>query len=143
MNLKERSTIDMAISKRRMTAAEFEAVQPLLHISQDRIDAARAALVDGRTHQAIAAPHGWTRQAVNDAVTVVWNVLRDYRVAQSKSENSGLLLPPGWEKITLIAPTALIEKFRAEIAMHASAASVDRDTKTKKPKSAVSQPKRN
>ena len=65
----------MAISKRRVTAAEFDAVKPLLHISPDRIDAARAALVDGLTHQQIASPHGWTRQAVNDAVTVVWKVL--------------------------------------------------------------------
>ncbi len=110
----------MAISKRRITAAEFEAVRPLLqHISQDRIDAARAALVDGTAHQTIATPHGWTRQAVNDAVTAVWKVLQDYRAGQSKSANVGLLLPPGWEQVTLIAPTALIEKFRAEIAAHA------------------------
>lgn len=108
----------MAHAKRRVTAAEFDAVTPLLHISRDRIDAARAALVDGMTQQAIASPYGWTRQSVNDAVTVVWRALQAYRTAQSKSANAAVLLPPGWEQVTLIAPTELIERFRAEIAAH-------------------------
>jgi hypothetical protein len=124
----------MAISKRRVTAAEFDAVKPLLHISADRIDAARAALVDGLTHQEIASPHGWTRQAVNDAVTVVWKVLNDYRTAQSKSANAGLLLPPGWEQVTLIAPTELIQRFRAEIAMHAGVMTGGPEQKQRKSK---------
>src|SRR5476649_1648547 len=127
----------MAISKRRMTAADFEAVRPLLRISQDRVDAARAALVDGLPHQAIATPYGWTRQAVNDAVTAVWKTLQDYRAAQSKSANAGLLLPPGWEQVTLIAPTALIERFRAEIATYAGAAAVGLDMKASKSKGSV------
>jgi hypothetical protein len=129
----------MAISKRRITAAEFEAIRPLLqHLSRERIDAARAALVEGTPHQAIAAPHGWTRQAVNDAVTVVWKVLQDYRTGQSKSANVGLLLPPGWEQVTLIAPTALIEQFRAQIAAYAAAPSLEPGKKVSKTKPAAS-----
>jgi len=128
----------MAISKRRMTAAEFDAVQPLLHMSQDRIDAARAALVDGLTQQEIAAPHGWTRQAVNDAVTSVWNVLHGYRATQSRLANSSLLLPPGWEQVTLIAPTELIERFRAEIATYVGKAGVGLAPKVPKSKRVAS-----
>ncbi|UIT53401.1 transcriptional regulator [Xylella fastidiosa] len=45
-------------AKRRMTAAEFEAVRPFLKISDDRIKAARAALFEGQTFQAILSP-GW------------------------------------------------------------------------------------
>jgi hypothetical protein len=127
----------MAISKRRMTATDFEAVRPLLRISEERINAARAALVDGRTHQEIAAPHGWTRQAVNDSVTAVWRVLSDYRKAQAKSAGAGLLLPPGWEQVTLIAPKALIEKFRAEIALYADPAPIAHGSRTKKTKRAA------
>jgi hypothetical protein len=116
----------MALSKRRMTAAEFDAITPMLHISQERIDAARAALVDGHTQQSIATPRGWTRQAVNDSVNIVWKKLQEFRAAQSKSSSSVVLLPPGWEQVTLIAPTALIEKFRAEIAEYASSSRVAR-----------------
>ncbi len=119
----------MASSRRRVTAAEFDAIRPLLRISQDRIDAARAALVDGLTQQAIATPYGWSRQAVNDAVTVVWNTLGKYRASQSNSANSGVLLPPGWELVTLIAPTCLIEKFRSEIAAHAAGTPAGSDQK--------------
>lgn len=122
----------MGGSKRRMTAVEFDAIRPLLNISPQRIEAARAALVDGLTLQAIATPNGWTRQAVNDAVTVVWNTLAKYRAAQSRSANAGVLLPPGWELVKLIAPTSLIDKFRSEIAVYASEMTTAPDKKTRR-----------
>jgi hypothetical protein len=117
----------MALSKRRMTAAEFDAITPMLHISRERIDAARAALVDGHTQQSIATPRGWTRQAVNDAVNAVWKKLNEFQAAQSKSASSAVLLPPGWEQVTLIAPRALIEKFRAELAEYVAPSQVARE----------------
>lgn len=103
-------------AKRRMTGAEFEAVRPLLNISDDRIEAARAALVDGQTLQALGDRYGWSRQAVGDAVSTVWRTLESYHASQRAAANAGALLPPGWEQITLIAPTHLIDKFRGEIA---------------------------
>lgn len=103
-------------AKRRMTAAEFEAVRPLLNISDDRIKAARLALVDGQTLQAVGDQFGWSRQAVGDAVSVVWKKLEDYHESQRVAANAGALLPPGWEQVTLIAPIHLIAKFRSEIA---------------------------
>lgn len=102
--------------KRRMTAAEFAAVRPLLNISADRIEAARLALVEGRTLQAVGDQYGWSRQAAGDAVSVVWKKLEDYRESQRAAANTGALLPPGWEQVTLIAPSHLIDKFRGEIA---------------------------
>lgn len=103
-------------AKRRMTAAEFEAVRPLLKISDDRIEAARAALVEGQTLQAVGDRFGWSRQAVGDAVSTVWRTLENYHESQRAAANAGALLPPGWEQVTLIAPTHLIDKFRGEIA---------------------------
>ena len=103
-------------TKRRTTAAEFEAVRPLLNISHDRIEAARLALVEGRTLQAIGDQFGWSRQAVGDAVSVVWKKLEDYHESQRAAANAVALLPPGWEQVTLIAPSHLIAKFRGEIA---------------------------
>lgn len=106
-------------AKRRMSAAEFEAVCPLLKISDDRIKAARAALVDGQTLQAVGNQFGWSRQAVGDSVNAVWRTLESYHESQRAAANAGTLLPPGWEQVILIAPTHLIAKFRDEIAQAA------------------------
>ena len=49
-----------------MTAADFDAVRPLLkNVSKERGDAARSALVDGETLAVIAERHGCSRQAIN------------------------------------------------------------------------------
>ncbi len=103
-------------AKRRMTDSEFEAILPLLNISENRMKASRMALVEGQTLQGVANIFGWTRQAVGDAVDVVWRTFERYHEAQRATANAGTQLPPGWEKVTLIAPSHLITKFRAEIA---------------------------
>lgn len=99
-----------------MSGSEFEAIVPLLNISENRMKASRMALVDGQTLQSVANIFGWTRQAVGDAVDVVWRTFERYRESQRAAANAGTQLPPGWEKVTLIAPSHLITKFRAEIA---------------------------
>lgn len=105
--------------KRRITAAEFQSIRPLLKLSDERIEAARAALVDGETLQAVGDRYGWTRQAAGDAVSAVWRTLESYREGQQAAASAGTLLPPGWEQVTLIAPSHLIERFRSEIAQAA------------------------
>jgi len=99
-----------------MTAAEFEAVRPFLKISEDRIDAARSFLVHGQTLSATANVYGWTNQAVDNAVGIVWETLESYHESQRALAKAVASLPPGWEQATLIAPKHLIAKFRAEIA---------------------------
>lgn len=118
-------------AKRRMTATEFEAVRPLLNISEDRIKAARLALVDDQTLQAVGNQFGWSRQAVGDAVSIVWKKLEDYHESQRVTANAGALLPPGWEQVTLIAPSHLVAKFRSEIAQ-ASPPTMQSKPKTRK-----------
>ena len=116
----------MARDKRRATATDFDAVRPLLkNVSDDRADRARSALVDGETLAVIAERHGCSRQAINNDVKTFWDKITDYHAAQRTTSNAGVLLPPGWEQVTLIAPSALIEKFRAEIAMMATLSPAD------------------
>ena len=99
-----------------MTGAEFEAVRPLLRISADRTAAARLALVEGQTLQGVANLYGWSRQAVGDATRVVSKTFEKYRESQQAASRAGMLLPPGWEQVTLIAPSSLIADFRRQIA---------------------------
>lgn len=106
-----------AKSKRRMTAVEFEALRPYLtSISVDRLNAAKACMVDGRTMPSVAADYNWTRQSVNECIGIVWKAFERYHESQKTTANAGTLLPPGWEQVMLIAPSHLIAKFRAEIA---------------------------
>lgn len=106
--------------KRRMTAIEFETIRPFLKISDDRVKAARAAMVDGKTHQSIGDEFGWTKQAVGDSVSHVWHALQAYRESQAIAARLSGQLPPGWEQVSLIAPSELAAKFREEIALASS-----------------------
>ena len=107
----------MARAKRRMTEHEFSSVLPWLSgISEDRRNAAKAFLVDQLTLQAVADQHGWTRQSVNDCVAVVWRKFEKYQEYERTKSGQETLMPPGWQQVTLIAPSSLIDKFRAEIA---------------------------
>lgn len=112
----------MTRAKRRMTAADFDAARKLLkNVSDDRAAAARSALVDGETLAVIAERHNWSRQAVNKVVGRFWDKLEEYHEAQRAKTHEGVIVPPGWEIVTLIAPSALVERFRAEIAAFGSA----------------------
>jgi len=115
--------------KRRMTEADFDATRKLLkNISDERAAAARSALVDGETLAVIAERHNWSRQAVNNVVGTFWDKLGEYHEAQRAKTHAGVLVPPGWEIVTLIAPSALVEKFRHEIAALASSNAVATQT---------------
>lgn len=108
-------------TSRRLTAAEFEAVRPLVRISPERIEAARAVLVDGETMAATAERHGWkSRNTVFAAVESVWQAVDRHRESQAAAAGAGTLLPPGWEHVTLIAPRSLIARFRADVAAEAA-----------------------
>ena len=103
--------------KRRMTGADFEAIRPFLkHISFERLEAARAALVDGTTYQTVGTSFGWSRQAVGDAVNAVWRAYESYQESRSAEARAGALVPPGWQRVTLVAPEHLVRKFKDEIA---------------------------
>lgn len=115
--------------KRRMTPADFDAVRALLkQVSDDRAAVARAALVDGETLAVIAERHQCTRQAVNGAVDTFWSKLAEYHEAEKAKAHAGVLVPPGWEVVTIVAPTEMIEKFRADLAALPSSAGAKKTT---------------
>ena len=116
-----------------MIATDFDAVRLLLRISEDRISAARQALVDGQTLASIAKRYRrkdgqeWTRQAVGDAVRVVWQTFVKFKQSERLSAQAqpartrhapgaDVPLPSGWVEVTLRAPESLVAKFRSEIA---------------------------
>jgi hypothetical protein len=102
--------------KRRLTAPEFEAIRPMLRMTEDRIEAARLALVEGQTLQGVANIFNWkSRQAVGDAVRIAWGAYEKYQEGKSAEANAGVLMPEGWERVELVAPRELIELFRAQI----------------------------
>lgn len=100
---------------RRMTAAEFEAVRGLIHMSPERIAAARAVLVDGETLSAAAEPYGWHRQAADTAVRAFLRTFVRYTAAQQAGAAADTL-PTGWVRVTLEAPADLIARFQQEVA---------------------------
>lgn len=102
-----------------MSANEFEALRPLMSISKDRQDAARMALVDGQTLQGIGNIYKLTRQAVGSSVSAVWKVYERWQESQRASATASEDIPEGWERITIIAPSELIAKFRSEVAQAA------------------------
>lgn len=75
----KRSAADLSKGRRgptkskTLTASEFASVKPFLNISDDRIEAARLSMVEGKTLAAIAEQFGWkSRQSVGRAITQVW-----------------------------------------------------------------------
>ncbi|WP_038214616.1 TrfB-related DNA-binding protein [Xenophilus azovorans] len=111
----------------RLTQAEFDILLPLLkRMTADRIESARLVLVDGLTYEAAARKRGpeYTRQAVGDAVRIVRRVHEDYLATQAAAEKAGTIAPPGWETVTLTAPSNLIAEFRARVAELADLAGV-------------------
>lgn len=100
-------------SKRRLTASEFADLHPLLpRMTPERIEMARLAIVEGRSMPSIGTQYGCTKQSVADAITIVWREVAKYRESQRVAAEN---LPPGWEQVTLIAPSCLIKKFRREL----------------------------
>ena len=100
-------------SKRRLTASEFADLHPLLtRMTPERIEIARLAIVEGRSMPSIGTQYGCTKQSVADAITIVWREAEKYRESQRVAVVN---LPPGWEQVTLIAPSRLVKKFKDEL----------------------------
>ncbi|OON62484.1 hypothetical protein B0920_03225 [Massilia sp. KIM] len=100
-----------------MSAAEFEACIPFLQqLSEKRIAAARAVLVDGEKPVIVALRYQWSRQAVNMCVNRLWETFENYKAAKVREFEANLIkLPEGWEVATLAAPKHVLQKLRVEV----------------------------
>jgi hypothetical protein len=126
MNNKTRTKQVATRTKRKTTEQEFNSVIPLLSISKNRIDAARKVMVEGRTLQNVADEYGLSRQSIDGSVAVVWSAIQKYREDRAIKHSDNVIMPPGWEQVTLVAPKRLIDKFKQEIA----SAFLNQDNKT-------------
>ena len=100
-----------------VSVAEFEALQRLVSgiLSADRIAAAKLVMQDGLSNQDAAARFGVTRQAVWNTVTRMNEMLALYREARAIEEAAlGRVLPRGWRRVTVSAPSAIVGRFEAE-----------------------------
>jgi hypothetical protein len=127
MNSKTRTKQVSTRTKRKTTEKEFNSVIPLLSISPDRISAAKKVMVEGRTLQSVADEYGLSRQSIDGSITAVWSTIQKYREAQRATLTVELIMPPGWEQVTLVAPKQLIDKFRLEL--ESATESLNRDNK--------------
>lgn len=69
--------------KKTLTAIEFAAVQQLLKIDEERIQSARAVMVNGETRISVAARLGVSPQAIALNVDLVWATFNAYKAAKA------------------------------------------------------------
>ena len=116
MDKKPRTKQVLSRTKRKTTENEFNSVIPLLSISPARINAAKKVMVEKQPLRVVADEYGVSRQSIDGSVRAVWSTILKYRKGQIQTGNGVIVLPPGWEQVTLIAPKRLIEKFKVELA---------------------------
>ena len=101
----------------RMTALEFAAFRPSLRNDPTRIEVARLVLVEGWTHEAAGQAYGLSRQNVTDLMKLVGKAHERYVSAQEEVDRAvAAMLPPDWERATVVAPKALVAKLRDDAA---------------------------
>lgn len=65
-----------------ITLIEFEAIKPLLKLSDDRIEAARLVLFENMTMEAAGKQFNWSKQHISKTVNKVLEILIAYRTAK-------------------------------------------------------------
>lgn len=75
--------------KKTLTATEFAAVRHLLKISDDRISAAYAVMVNNETRISVAARYVVSPQAVALSVDLVWGTFNAYTAAKAAEGKNG------------------------------------------------------
>ena len=86
---------------RLMSAIEFEALRPFLtHLSADRVEAARLALVEpvSQSLNDIAEKFDVTRQAIDRSVGAIWKIYEAYKESEAIRLGG---IPKGWEQILI------------------------------------------
>lgn len=114
------------LSTRRASAEQFAAVLPhLTSIADKRIEQARLAIVDGVQLNEIAEQAGVSPNAISKLVRQVWETMqRENIIAPEEGEE---VLPPGWERVTMVAPKEFIERMKSELAAHVRASTKKRN----------------
>ena len=99
------------VSKKRLTAEQFDAVIKTLKMKKVRVDAARSAMVDGKNQSDVAADFKYSRQSIMNTINCVWNRWLDFQSIESQLYSSQNL-PDGWSRIVVVAPNEYISRFQ-------------------------------
>lgn len=105
-------------TERRLTAGQFQACIPLVEhiLKAERIEAARAVLVNGDGQTAVGARYNWSRQAVNICVDKLWDAHQRFEAAKRyEAEATAAALPRGWVLATVAAPHRMLERFLEQV----------------------------
>lgn len=116
-------------SKKQISEEEFNVL--LVHlktIDQVRLDMAKDVLVHGLKPSEVAKKYEVSPQRISMNTSVVWkayeyerelNEMRGLVTAavhiSSEKPKNNLVVPAGWEQVTLLAPSSLVNKFRLEV----------------------------
>lgn len=116
-------------NKKLMSEQEFDFLRVYLKaIDDERINIAKDVLVFGMKPSEVAGKYGISRQRVSMNTAKVWEAYEfDREIAErrnlvtaavhiSNEKPSGsMIIPAGWEQVTLLAPSSLVNKFRLEV----------------------------
>ena len=117
----------------RLTAHEFAAFRPFLRNDPDRVEVARLVLVEGLTHEAAGQRYGLSRVNVTMLMAAVAKSYERHQRAQAEADQAvAALLPPGWERATVVAPRQLLERLRAEVENAAQSSTMAKEKSPKR-----------
>lgn len=116
-------------NKTRLSAEEFELLKlHLKTIDEERLEIARKVLVLGMKPSEVAEEHKVSRQRVSMNTGIVWKAYEFERELAEKRKlvtaaihistdkpKSSLVIPAGWEQVTLLAPASLVNQFKQEV----------------------------
>lgn len=106
----------MSRSTRRVSEFQFNAVVPHLSgLAPHRIENARKVMVDGVLLKDIAEQENISPNAISKLVRQVWETMERENIVVADAPE---LIPPGWERVTLIAPSEYIAKVRDDFAAY-------------------------
>lgn len=118
-----------ATNKKMISEQEFDFLKVYLKaIDEERINIAKDVLVYGLKPSEVAEKYGISRQRVSLNTARVWEAYEfDREVAEKRNlvtaaihlsiekPNNNMIIPAGWEQVTLLAPSSLVNKFRLEV----------------------------
>lgn len=101
---------------RRLLPSELAAVNTMFAMGDRRMSILRAFMVEGQSAADVAAIHGCTRQNVYDAANYAFQLLDRFLEARQIMDAGASDLPDGWQVATVVAPKALLDRLREDVA---------------------------
>ena len=116
-------------NKKLLSEQEFDFLRVYLKtIDEVRLNMAKDVLVHGIKPSVVAETYKVSRQRVSMNTAIVWKAYEfDREIAEQRNlvtaaihvstekPNNNMIIPAGWEQVTLLAPSSIVNKFRLEV----------------------------